>query len=197
MSLPDEYPAGKFIEIPEIFCSSETGKPFEHCLMCNRSLLEDNVAYMVEKMFKQHEEFKIKEVVFEYALCMECAIKMNQSMSEESRQRVAAYFEQHANLMGRAELLSRESFDITPWINKCFVKNTPIAESAEYQLVAECRGKSLLFTYMPFALSMEAMSEVTALLSAKSLGEMDNFIGKYFTGPPEVAELLKRRLVLI
>jgi hypothetical protein len=38
---------------------------------------------------------------------------------------------------------------------------------------------------------------MTALLSEKSLGEIDDFTGKYFTGPPEVSAILKRRLILI
>ena len=51
---------------------------------------------------------------------------------------------------------------------------------------------------MPFAVSLAAMDEIAALLSEETLGEMDDFIGTHFSGPPELADiLLKRPPVLI
>ena len=50
----------------------------------------------------------------------------------------------------------------------------------------------------PYAIGPKAMDELTDLLSNKTLGEMDDFLGTYFTGPPEVNELFKpRRPVLL
>jgi hypothetical protein len=186
------------IKIPKVLYSSDTGKPFEKCMMCSKFLLDDGTPYFIEKAIKQHPEVKVKEIIFEYAMCADCMVMMNQSLSEESRANINAYFEQHGNLAVRREkLLQKKTLRIDAWINRCVIKDTPIRQSGEYQVVAQCSGKHLLFTYMPFALSMQAMEEMTALMSAKSLGEMDDFIGKYFSGPPEVAELLRKRYVLI
>ena len=55
----------------------------------------------------------------------------------------------------------------------------------------------MVLTAMPLALSLSAMEEMTSLLSEKSLGEIDDFIGKYFSGPPEVAALLKKKFVMV
>jgi len=102
------------------------------------------------------------------------------------------------NFVGRRNrLLARETLTVSPWISRCLIKDTPIRLSPEYQITAQCNGPYLLFTYMPFALSMAAMEEIGNLLSAKSRGEMDDFIGRHFSGPPEIAVLLKRRLALV
>jgi hypothetical protein len=197
MNLP-ELDSVEYIKIPKILYCSDTKKPFDKCLVCNQFLLADGTPYFIEKAIKQYSDLKLKEVIFEYALCVNCMVMMNQSLSEESRARISAYFEKNGNLAARRkQLVEKKSTRIAPWINRCVIKNTPIGKASEYQIVAQCDGKHLLFTYMPFALSMEAMDEMTSLLSAKSLGEMDDFIGKYFSGPPEVAALLKKRFILI
>lgn len=198
MNLPDLGAITQYMRIPKVFRSSETGKPIDHCLMCNAYLLKDGTPYMVEKAIKQHPEYKITEVIFEYALCAGCMVIMNESLSKESKQRVDAYFQTHGNLVERrTELLKRKTLRVQPWISKCLIKGTSISNSPEYQISGQFDGKHLLFTYMPFALSVEALQEINDLLSAKSKGEIDDFIGKYFSGPPEVSEILKRSLVLI
>ena len=198
MNLPDLTLTHEFIPIPKPFRSSETGKPFSNCMVCDRYLLADGIAYMIEKALRQIPEMKVKEVIFEYAICAECAAKMQQALSVESRQRINQYFQEHTNLVNRrSQLLQTKSQRVASWINRCVIKGTPISQSREYQIMAQCDGKHLLFAYLPFALSMEAMDEMTSLLSEKSLREIDDFMGKYFTGPPEVSALLKRRLVLI
>jgi hypothetical protein len=193
----DSHPEPLSIPIPEAFRSSETGTFFDRCLMCNQYLLDNDTPYMIEKAVKQHPELNVVEPIFEYAMCMSCAMKMHEALSVESRQRISAYFQSNVNFEKRhAELLENKR-DISDWISTCIVKNTAIAHSGEYQLVAQCQGKGLLLTAMPFALSLAAMEEITGLMSAKSLGEIDDFIGQYFSGPPEVAALLRKKFVLV
>jgi hypothetical protein len=198
MNLPALNPIDQHIRIPRIFFSSDTGKPFSDCLMCGKFLLQNGTPYMIEKAIKQHPEVNVKETIFDYALCMDCAVRMNAAMSVESRERISAYFTEHTNLAERREnLLQKKTLRVQPWLSKCVIKNTPIAKSPEYQLVAQFDGNHMLFTYMPFALSFAAMDEMSELMSAQSRGEIDDFIGQYFSGPPEVAEILRKRLVLV
>ena len=198
MNLPDLTLENEFIPIPRAFRCHETGKAFSNCMVCNEYLLRDGTPYMIEKAFRQIPEMKLKDVIFEYAICALCAAKMQQAMSVESRQRISAYFQEHTNLVKRRnDLLETKPRRVKAWIDHCVIKGTPLAKSPEYQIMAQCDGKHLLFAYLPFALSLEAMNEMTSLLSEKSLGEIDDFMGKYFTGPPEVAAILKRRLILV
>lgn len=190
----DEAP--NYTRIPKVLHSSDTKKMFERCLVCDCYLLEAGTPYMIEKAIRQYAEMKVNEVIFEYAMCMTCATQMNGSLSEESRERINNYFTSNADLAARSlKLLQNRSRRIQPWINRCVIKDTPISKSQEYQIVAQCDGKHLLFSVMPFAISFEAMDEISNLLSEKSLGEIDDFMGRFFTGPPEVAEILKRRLI--
>jgi hypothetical protein len=196
--LPPLGVISEYSRIPRALYSSETKKPISHCLVCNKYLLADGTSYMLEKAIKQVPDLGVKEVIFEYAMCMKCSMMMNESLSVESRQRINEYFAKHGNLLERRNnFLQKKNFRFSSWINSCVVKNTPISKTSEYQVVAQCDGKNLLYTYMPFAISIEAMNEISELLSEKSLGEIDDFMGKYFTGPPEVSEILKRRLILI
>lgn len=194
MSSPDLSP----IYIPKILHNSDTGEPFQQCLVCSKLLLIDATSYFIEKAVRQVPEMNVTEVIFEYALCQECMVKMNATLSVESRERIGQYFVKHVDFSARrTQLLESKNFSIRAWISHCVIKGTPIENTREYQIVAQCDGKHLLFGYAPFALSLEAMEEITGLMSAQSLGEIDNFMGKYFSGPPEVAELLKRRLIIL
>jgi hypothetical protein len=198
MELPELGPINEYTRIPKILYSSDSGKPFTNCMVCDQYLLNDGTAYLIEKAVKNHRALNVKEVIFEYAMCLSCSIKMNSSLSEESRQRINEYFQQNTDLVNRRErLLAKKRVRTTDWISRCLIKDTPIKESEEYQIVAQCDGNHMLFTYMPFALSMKALDEISSLLSAKSLGEIDDFMGKYFTGPPEISAILKRRFVLV
>jgi hypothetical protein len=186
------------IPLPAELYSSDSGKPISHCIMCEKFLLDSNTQYVIEKAYRQVPAMNVKEVIFEYAMCMECSMKMNDSLSVESRQRIQQYFQEHTNLDKRwFTLLRDESHRIDKWISTCVIKNTPVSDSSEFQIVAQCQGEKMLFTHLPFAISSEAIEEMSSLLSPKSRGEIDDFIGKYFTGPPEVSEILKRKLVFI
>jgi hypothetical protein len=50
---------------------------------------------------------------------------------------------------------------------------------------------------MPYGLCAEAMDEITSLLSEKSLGEIDDFMGNYFSGQPEIAEIIRNRSLIM
>jgi hypothetical protein len=185
-------------QLPADLYSSDTGEPFSNCLMCDKFLLEEGTLYMIEKAFKQHHELKVREVIIEYAMCMTCATNMHNAMSTESRERINNYFANNADFTERGAMFSNETIpSFESLTSHCIIKKTPIADSPEFQMAVQCSGKNVLYGVLPFALSMHAMDEMMALMSAKSLGEIDDFLGKYFTGPPEVSAILKRRLILI
>lgn len=162
--------------------------------MCARFLLDDGTPYFIEKAVRQYPGMKAREIIFEYAICNPCALKMNAALSQESQLRTYEYLKRHARLRMRRQNLPKEQpMGPESWIDRCLIKGTLISESPEYQLLAHCEGRKLMYADMPFAISLEAMDELTQLLSAKSLGEIDDFIGNYFSGPPELAELLRKR----
>lgn len=187
----------RITKIPKVFRQSEKGELFRECIMCNRELAKAGLDYLVEKVIRNHLTLGKKEVLFEYAMCFGCAMKMRTELSEESRQRIDQYFAGHINESQRRQRLEKNPNHVTRWISHCLVKGTPLTKSREYSMYAHCRGSQLVYSTLPYALSGEVMDEVMNLLSNKSLGVLDDFMGKHFSGPPEVREILKRRPLLV
>lgn len=179
------------IDIPDFLFSSDTGAPHERCMLCNDHLLREGAPYFIEKSVRQFPELGTSEIIFEYALCLSCSAALNAALSETSRRRTMEYFAGHGRFVARRKKL--RGAPVSDWIAHCLIKDTPISATPEYQVVAQCSGKKLVMHDMPFAVSLEAMDEIAALLSDETLGEMDDFMGKHFTGPPELAELLLKR----
>lgn len=163
-------------------------------MVCDKYLLDEGTPYFIEKSIRQYPDMRAQEVIFEYAVCLQCSMAMSESLSEESRKRTSEYLMNHAHFESRGERLSEmENPSIEHWIDRCLLKDTPIAAAREYQIVAQCLGRKLQLHDMPFALSQEALEELAHLLSNETLDEMDDFIGKHFSGPPELAEILRKR----
>ena len=180
-----------YIEIPPAFYSEETSTPFQRCLGCDRYLLENGTQYVVEKAYRRYPDFGTQDTIFEYAMCLECFVQLQEAMSEESMNRVRAYFDRHVDLYDRrSTLLKKESVLLEDWMDRCLVKGTPVSEMDEYQIFGHCDGKDLLFTLFPYAIGGEAIDEISLLLSNKTLGEIDGFMEDHFGLPPELRKLL-------
>ncbi len=174
---------GGYMPIPEHFWSFETGRPFTTCLICTKDLTADGTQYLVEKAISRGE------VVFEYALCMDCRAKLECELSRQSLKLIGNYFGEHVDVIGRARgLLSGMKGDFKPWLSNCLVKGTPIEEATEYQIFGHCDGTDMLFSIFPYAISGEAIEDIVKLLSPQTKGFLDDFTGKYF-GVPDGANL--------
>ena len=182
------------LPIPEQFLNSETKRPFASCIMCNQSL--DKTQYVVEKVLKNYPSLGTREIIFEFAMCIQCATKMHMELSEESRARIEAYMAENFKKKKRKGV-SDTGLDINNSLSHCMIKETDLSQSSEYSIYALCNGTEMVISEFPYAISGEVQDEIMQLLSAKSLEILDDFIGNHFTGPPEVKEILKRRPVLI
>ncbi len=174
-----------------MFYSDATGALFERCLGCDAYLLEDGRQYIIEKAYRRYAGYDTQDTVFEYAMCFDCFISLQEAMSEESMNRVRSYFDRHVDLIDRRKiLLDRDELQVEDWMDRCLVKGTPIGDLEEYQVLAHCDGKDLLFTLFPYAIGGEAINEISLLLSNKTLGEIDGFMDDHFGLPPELRKLL-------
>jgi hypothetical protein len=158
----------EFSPIPERFWSFETGQPFDTCKMCGTGLLGTDTNYLIEKALKDGE------VLFEYAVCLDCQRRMQQELSTESLQRIQGYFERQVDLeVRRHQLLAQYGMDCDGWLEQCMVKGFPVRECHEVQIYAHCVGEQLAYAGMPYALCGEVMEEVIELLSPESLGALE------------------------
>ena len=177
----------QYIDLPSEFFSDASGIPFQHCLGCDLYLLDDETRYFIEKARRRYPGFAFEDTVFEYAMCIDCLAKLHNVMSEDSLQRVQAYFAQRVDLETRSyALLQQEPCALEPWISSCIVKGTDVKDMTEYQIYGLFEGNRLVFNLLPYAIGGEAIDEVSELLSNKTLGEIDGFMDEYFGLPPEL-----------
>ena len=185
------------IAIPKDFYSFETGQPFERCISCNRDLLTGNAPYMVEKAIKKYSGYEARDVIFEYAMCMSCAMDMRNQMSTASLTKLDDYFSREVNMAAHLQAL-HTSQDISTSFSNCAVKGTSKEELEEYQLFAYCEGRHISPLVPPYMISGAAIEEVANLLSAKTIDELDDFLGKHFSPPPGLEDVLDRpRLIMV
>lgn len=169
-----------FIPIPPLFHSVQHGRPFERCIDCNEELLIDGVGYVIEKCFRRGD------VIFEYALCLDCHECIADDISKESRRRIDAHIgERIDHVARRNELIERAPTDVDAWLDRCLLTKKPIDQCAEYRLIAECDGPDLMFAYMPFMLSGDAMEDLMRLLSKTTKDTLEDFTGRCLGMPPE------------
>ena len=180
MDAPDLGPIKEYIPIPDAFWSFADEGPFEKCTACGKSLLDDGTLYLVEKAFKN------SEVVFEYALCIDCHLGLRDELFQKSLQLIGHYFDEHVNLVERREKLIQD-FEAgpAPWIENCLITGKPIDECEEYQIMTLCDGRDLLFTYIPCMISGQAMEDIQQILSRKTRERLDAFVEDYLGVPPE------------
>lgn len=188
----DETPDPR-IDIPSIFHNFLTNAPFTDCISCERKLLEEETPYMIEKVLKRDD------VIIEYAMCFSCAERKRQQLSEDSREKIEAYFNERVDFIRRAyKMYGRHGFEFDGWIDQCLLTGNRRSEMKEYHLHGSFSGDQLTFGVMPYIISSEVMVELSGLLSAKTKDEMDRFIDENFGLPPELKNLLKDRdLVMV
>lgn len=166
--------------------------------MCEKFLLEDGTQYMIEKAYRRYPSLNTEAVVFEYAICRECAEKMREELSEESRRNIENYFTQNVDFEKRMRSMHKEN-DLDAWISNCAVKNTPLHQEEEFVICAQCDGRDIVYSAFPYMIGGAAMEEVNELLSQKTRDVLDDFIDQHLSGPPELRELFKsnKKLLLV
>ena len=171
--------------IPKQFYSFETNALFDHCIECNKYLLEADTEYLIEKAFKSYEGFEAKDVIFDYAICMDCAEKMRNDISRESWNQMMRYFQENMDISARLEMSHQPPEES---INQCMIKKTSIDDCREYQVFAHCKGTKLNMQNPPYMISGAVMEELMPLLSQATKDEMDGFFNKHFSPDPSFFE---------
>lgn len=171
------------LPLPERFWSLGTDRPIERCLICERELLTADEPYLIEKAFSRGE------VIFEYGLCLACHGGLMEELSEESLERVRAHFMERVNFESRRERIAGGmDGSAEPWLSHCLLTGQPIKPGDDHQIFGMCVGDQLLLGDLPHAISGAGVEALTALLSEKTKGFLNDFTGKHF-GVPTGADL--------
>ncbi len=190
MSSSETHIVKEYIKIPKAFYATDTDKPFSNCISCDKYLLLPNNPYVIEKAIKQNLEYNTTDVIFEYAMCMDCYQNINETLSSTSKASIEQYFSGNVDLNQRRDtLLKNNLLSINDWTSNCIIKGTPISELTEYQIACQCDGEYLLFTNMPFIIGNIALDEMMQLLSNQTIGEIRGFYDKFFSPDPDIKKL--------
>lgn len=181
-------------DIPKDFYSFETNTPFDHCIECNKYLLDDDTEYIIEKAVRNYQGFTAKDVVFDYAICMDCAEHMRKEISKESWAAMMRYFQENIDVAYRREMQLNHPDQV---IKNCMIKKTPMESCEEYQIYAHCKGTKLNTSNPPYMLSGAVMDELLPLLSDKTVDDMNRFMNKHFSPDPSLMEPVPPRLILL
>lgn len=186
------------VDIPPEFHSIDDLGEFTRCIMCDKKVKESEIGepYLIERSFQKVND-TFENVLFEYAMCLTCAQQMNEVISKDSKAKMEEYFSKYISPANTAKRMEEGERDEMAWFSKCVVKGTARTDIQEYNICGLFRGDKMLVSELPYLLSMEAMEELTGLLSAKTKDEMDDFRKNNLKGPPEFEELLKGRPVLV
>ncbi len=185
----------QLLEIPKEFFSFSENAPFTNCLVCKKELIENSETYFIEKAIKKHIEFDTEDVIFEYAICMDCAMAMQKSFSKKSLLKILKYMSSNMKLGKRKERLEGDE-SIDSRISECIIKATPKQELSEYQIAAQCIGNKIVISEFPYLISGEAMNEIADLISNQTLDQMNRFKNKFFTPPSELEDLFKDKKLM-
>lgn len=186
----------RYTEIPPEFYSFETRGLFTHCLECDRYLLEDDCDYIIERAIRNYPGFKATDVVFDYAICLDCAEAMHQKLSKESLEQMQLYFAENVDLQSRTHKVDSQNLDSLT--AKCMVKGKAKADCEEFQIYAHCRGKKLFLQTPPYMICGQAIEELTERLSKETKDQLGGFFDKHFGPDPCLFEKgPKRRLLLV
>lgn len=149
--------------IPEILHSLYEERPFVSCTRCGESLVDFPDGYRISK------EFRRGDVILEYALCMPCLQRMFEESSEESKQNLARFHEEHFTGllgMGRCAFCTKSQAEVT---------------DGEFSIAGICEGSDLLDSAMVCNECTEAMH---AVLSEQTTRTWRRFREENFPGVP-------------
>ena len=178
------------VDIPKIYKSDLTGSLFDHCIHCERELLNGEVPYIIEKALKPYQGFKSYSTIFEYAMCLPCAVGLRSKISTESMARINEYFATNINLVERARTTSNAQ-EVEEYISHCMIKGAHIESMGECQIYAQCIGDQMLLGDFPYMLGSEVLEEVMGLLSAETLEQFNDLKDQLLDGPSEFHDLLQ------
>ncbi|MFY0600962.1 MAG: hypothetical protein JXR03_14905 [Cyclobacteriaceae bacterium] len=182
-------------EIPKEFYSASTGKLFDTCIECEKSLLEGETEYLIEKAIKNYPGYRAQDTLFDYAICMDCAKGLHAKMSKDSLATIQQYFAENLDMQARIEDSKAE--DLEPLTQKCMIKGLSRNETPEFQLYAHCVGDKVFMGNPPYMISFESMDEVMGLLSKATKDELGGFFNKHFSPDPDLFEIDPTRLILV
>jgi hypothetical protein len=120
---------------------------------------------------------------------------MNEKMSSASMMNLQQYFSGNEAFIAKVNHHNNhwQETEGSPLEDNCALTGEHKSTLEEYMIYGHFKGDQMIRSTMPFLLSGKVMDDVADLLSDETIDELDDFMGEYFGGPPELEELWKPR----
>ena len=179
------------LEIPRQFYSDAEDKPFEHCQVCGKYLLDEGTSYVVEKAIRSYEGHDFYSTAYEYAICTDCHQEIQKGMSEESMNNLQKYYNDFLAKKGQQPLvIDLRTFELGDWLSRCFFTGSEVKDMKEYQLIAQFNGDKMVMNMPPMVIGETVIEEMAHLLSDKTIDEMNGFREQFLGPSPDIEELI-------
>ncbi len=169
--------------IPEELHSLETSQAFDRCFDCKIELLAPPRGYQI------HKSYVNGEAIFEIAICTDCSLQLQESFSPASREAIANFYLDHADLAKRAaEVETNSTADLNGWIESCVCCNKARSDTREHTIAAQCFGSHLEYNLTPIMMCGECQEQLNSLLSPETRGEYDDWLDRCLPMAPNQDE---------
>ena len=168
-------------EIPEPFHSFETDAPFTECCDCGCELIKSAQMYMVQKNYSGNE------CVMEYALCSGCKDKLDEQMSDKSKEALFDFLFDHAEMVEAPDDYTTD--DAMAQIEECLTCGKERSKCRGYSYSGLFVGTTLVPGPMPMMICDQCQEKVADDLSEQTKDVRDKFYEENFPGPPSEADL--------
>ncbi|GAB4327332.1 MAG: hypothetical protein Kow00127_20100 [Bacteroidales bacterium] len=183
------------IKIPKQFYSDLTGKPFEKCSLCNGDLGVPLSEYIVEKVMIRSSAGSLN-TLYEFALCAGCQQKMQDAMSDFSKQRITEFMRR--NIIPESILPESESgWSLKDKMSRCVLSGKELKELEEFHIACKCSGGFMLTFPPPFVVDTRLLEPLEEQLSAETREEFDSFKERLSSPAPDLEELFRETGLLI
>lgn len=177
--------------IPSLFFNYDTGAPFSSCTFCEKKMTSET-KYAVEKMIHQNTVMQIREIVYEYAMCWDCATALGGDISQESRLAIQQLYNEHGDiLMRKLDYLHRtKKYTIDSWLERCSLTGKEIRNCEEFSISGIIESGNLVYEQAPMVVSGQFMQKLHDVLSEETNKGFQGLRDKITDGSPSVEDLV-------
>jgi len=175
--------------IPEEFHSFETDEPFTHCCDCDCELVSSGQMYMVQKTFDK------SECVMEFALCTTCKGKLDEQLSEKSKEALFDFMHEHVEMVEAPADYGEE--DAMKQIDECLACGAERSKCKGHSYSGLFLGSTLVPGPFPMMICGKCHELMSEGLSEHTKDVRDKFYEENFPGPPSELNLPNGKPVLM
>lgn len=185
-------PVHRLHTLPESFFSEETDRPFVFCSDCRQPLAACEEGHLIQKVVSKGE------TIMELALCIACHDKLQQTYSQESRERIWNYYLDHGDIGGRLrKFQSMPAGNPDLWTNHCLTCGSTRSSQDEYVIAGQVLDGLLVYGETPMMVCGSCMEKITGMLSEETRDSYDKWMERVVPSAPESIDDQPRRRVFL